>query len=618
MRNILYIFISIGFAIVINSCEYNPIGEYERKANENVAAPDIQVLDLNLDNDTVFLYTGLDVAFRFISSAQSIKNVKFTVDGKEAYNNSIANGQFYIDYGKINEGNHTLHLEITTATGSGSIADHLGAEGFLFSKSWILVVDKSFYSKTTATSFNGFLKLSWPKYRNSDFGEYIVTRYIGSGHEAEIGRSVLPEFIDSSYVGEGASYYVNVSTSGGKTIPWGQKNVNAELPVLSLYPSENHEYAIKWGKYKYYNAVGSFNLKRSFDNGYTYSVVKSTSLYSDSSMIIPGAYFGDQVNFRLNIVPAKNNVMNIPDNYYMFETRLETNAGIKFIDVDTRLEEIYQVSPDEFVGLDRCSYLNRYSISKKCTVQHMTYQPQECSGCEFRLVAASPGGKYLTSPHLCEGYTMMIPSDNLNNYTIHNLTSIPLLYPVYMSDIGTAMVNTSADGFYIIDMNTNATLAHYNKAGFKSKGISISPRGNYILLSDDSVHLVKLDGSVFTNIWSDDKSKFPKFFGFDISNPEQLAFWDGNVLSIKDCSSFSTINEFPLTDSTLFNIDYYNKELLTYTPGAPGHLHIRDYSDGRLLSDIPVNMDLTMWWYIKVFLFNHYLVCTNGFMDLFE
>jgi dipeptidyl aminopeptidase/acylaminoacyl peptidase len=185
-----------------------------------------------------------------------------------------------------------------------------------------------------------------------------------------------------------------------------------------------------------------------------------------------------------------------------------------------------------------------------------------------------------------------------------------------MSDIGTALVNTSSSGFYVIDMKTNATLAHYEKSG--SKGISISPEGNYILFSDDSVHLVKLTGSTFKKIWSDDLSKLPKFFGFDVTNPEQLTFWDGNVLSIKDCSSFSTINEFPLTESILCNVDYYNNEFLTYKPGTPGHLYIRDYSTGGLKSDIPVNLDLSMWWNIKVYLFNHYLVCNNGFMDLFE
>lgn len=619
MRNIFFIFIIISILVVINSCEYNPFGEYERIANENVTPPDIQVLDLNLDNsDTIFLYSGLEVAFRFASASQNIKNVKFAVDGIEKYNDKITDGQFYVDYGNIKEGDHTLLLEIVTATGSGSIADHLGAEGFNFSKSWVLFVDKSYYSKTTASSFNGRLKLSWPKCRSSDFREFIIGRYLSSG-SAEIGRSVISEFIDSSYVGEGASYFVNAVTSDGKTIPWGHMNVSAELPVLSVYQSQDHQYSIKWGRYKYYNAVGSFNLRRSIPNLYSYTVVKSTSLYSDSTMFLPGVYFGDMVDFRLNIVPEKNNVMNIPDNYYMFERRLKTNAGIKFIDADTRLEEIFQVSSDEFVGLDNCYYLNRYSISKKSSVQRMTYQPSGCSGCQFRLVASSPGGKYLTSAHLCDGFTMMIPTDNLNNFTLHDLKSIQgAYYPVYMSEMGTALVNTSSDGFYVIDMKTSATLAHYKKYGLNSKGISISPGGDYILFSDDSIHLVKLTGSQFKKIWSDDVSKLPKFFGFDVTNPEQLTFWDGNVLSIRDCSSFSTINEFPLTESTLFNVDYYNQEFLTYKPGTPGHLYIRDYLNGRLLNDIPVNLDLTMWWYIKVYLFNHYVVCNNGFMDLFD
>lgn len=366
MRNILYIFISIGLAIVLNSCEYKPVGEFESNADENVAPPEIQVLDLNLDNnDTIILYSGLEVAFRFASSSQSIKNVKFTVDGKETYNANIANGQFYIDYGKINEGDHTLLLEIVTATGSGSIAEHLGAEGFLFSKSWILVVDKSFYSKTTATSFNGFLKLAWPEYRNSDFKEYIVTRDKGSYHVVEIERSKNHVFIDSSYVGEGASYFVNVFTSSGKTIPWGHPIVNPELPLLSVYTSETHQYAIKWEKFKYYNAVGSFNLSQSFDNGITYTGVKSSNVYSDSAMIISDAYFGDKVYFLLNIVPGKNNIMYNPDNHLMFESRLATNLGFKFINENSRLEGIYQVSSDEFIGNDRCIYLNRYSVSKK-------------------------------------------------------------------------------------------------------------------------------------------------------------------------------------------------------------------------------------------------------------
>jgi len=618
MRNILYIFISIGFAIIITSCEYKPVGEFERNADENVAPPEIQVLDLNLDNnDSIFLYTGLEVAFRFASTSQNIKNVKFTVDGQETYNASITNGQFYVDYGKINEGNHTLLLEIVTATGSGSIAEHVGAEGFLFSKSWILIVDKSFYSKTTATSFNGFLKLAWPEYRNSDFREYIVTRDKGSYNEVELERSKNHVFIDSSYVGEGASYFVNVSTSDGKTIPWGHPIVKSELPLLSVYASETHQYAIKWGKFKYYNAVRSFNLAQSFNNGFTYTQLKSTNVYSDSAMIIPNAYLGDNLYFLLSIVPRGNNIMYNPDNHLMFEIKLETYTGFKFISRDTRIEEIFQVSSSEFVYSDRCSSLYRYSVSTKNSVDYMTYQPLTCSGCLFIGLAVSPAGKYLTSlHHLCDGNAMLIPTDNLNNYSLHNLTSITLSSPLYVSDIGTAIANTTSAGFYIYDLKTNLALAHYNKAGFQSKGISISPGGNYIFMTDDSLRMVNLNGTTFSNSWSDAKDNLPEYFGFDSSNPEQFAEWNGNVLSVKRCSNFSTIYEFPLTDSMIMNIDYFNRKILTYTPGTPGHLYIRDYSNGQLLSTIPVNLEIVEWNKL-FFLINNTIVCTNGFMDFY-
>jgi hypothetical protein len=612
MRNILYTFISIGFAIVINSCEYKPLGVYERDANENVTPPEIQVLDLNLDNsDTIFLYTGLEVAFRFASTSQSIKNVKFTVDGIEKYNDKFTSGQFYIDYGNIKEGNHTLLLEIVTPSGSGSIADHLGSEGFLFSKSWILVVDKSFYSKTTATTFDGFLKLSWPKYRSSEFREFIISRSLYTG-SAEIGRTVIPEFTDSSYVGEGTGYSVTAVTWDGKTISWGHKNLSAELPLLTIYQTQDHQYSIKWGSYKYYNAVGSFILSRSIPNYYSYTVVKTTSHYSDSTMFLPGLYFGDAVDFKLNIVPLKNNPMNTPNNFYFFERKLHSSAGIKFVDSNTGLEEIFQVSPDEFVGDDNCDYLNRYSISKKSLVERMTYQHNSCDACLFSHLVVSPAGKYLTSiSHLCDNYTMLIPSDNLNKYTIHNLAPIPQISYLYVSDIGTAIANTTSTGFYIYDLNTNSTIAHYTKAGFKPKGLSISQGGNYIYLTDDSLRLVKLNGSTFSNIWSVDKNR-SLYFSFDSSNPEHLTIWNGSVLSVKDCSSFSTIYEFPLTDSNIINIDYFNKQMLTYSPGTPGHLHIRDYSNGQLLSDIPININP---WEIR--LFNHSLVCLTGFMDFY-
>jgi len=135
-------------------------------------------------------------------------------------------------------------------------------------------------------------------------------------------------------------------------------------------------------------------------------------------------------------------------------------------------------------------------------------------------------------------------------------------------------------------------------------------------MTDDSLRMVNLNGTTFSNSWSDAKDNLPEYFGFDSSNPEQFAEWNGNVLSVKRCSNFSTIYEFPLTDSMIMNIDYFNRKILTYTPGTPGHLYIRDYSNGQLLSTIPVNLEIVEWNKL-FFLINNTIVCTNGFMDFY-
>jgi hypothetical protein len=128
--------------------------------------------------------------------------------------------------------------------------------------------------------------------------------------------------------------------------------------------------------------------------------------------------------------------------------------------------------------------------------------------------------------------------------------------------------------------------------------------------------LVKFNGSSFTKIWSDAISNIPEYLEFDGTNPEQIAVWDGEIFSIRRCSNYSSVYEFPLTDSLILNIDYFNKKLLTYTPGTPGHLYIRDYINGHIISTVPVNIQPIRGNQI-VYLINNAIVGDNGFLEYY-
>ena len=608
---IVLLFLLVCF---LHSCEYDPKGIYERNVTKDIPPPDIQIVDLNLDNDTVFLYAGIPVNFRFSSTNQEIRSVRFiiddTIDKYTAYSNS---GVFNVDYGEFIEGRHKLLLEIVTASGTGSIAEHMGAEGYLFSKTWELEVNNSYKSQVKASVSNGLLKLVWPEYRSTDFKYYILYRVDFVNDATEIRKLVNHEFIDSSYVGEGGGYTINVYTQKGKLLTWGHIDIPEDLPELSIITTESNQYVLAMQKSKYYNAVDTFQISQSFNNGATYSKTNSIINPNDTALNLATSFFGDQVNFKLKLVPKNKNIYYFEENYGSFESYLEHELGFRFGDQNDNLYNICQVNRDEFAYVSGCSILLRYSVSQKREVEKLEYQPTGCSGCNFGILAISSSGKYITNYAICSFNLMLIPSDNMKNYITRDLEPFTgLNYPLIpVSDSGTGLVNNVNGGFYVFDFNNNLSLAFYKKDIGGGSGLNISPDGESIVLTDDSLRLVHFNGSQFTNIWSNSKTNQPKYFAFDAVNPGQLVYWNGSVFSVKLCDDFSTVYDFPLTDASILSIDYFNKEMLTYTSGSPGHLNVRSYSDGSLIKVIPVNIDPT-YWYNSCYLVNHAIVCMKG------
>jgi hypothetical protein len=601
----------------LQSCEYDPAGIYERKVTKDMPPPEIQILDLNLDNDTVFLYPGIPVNFRFSSSNQAIKRIKFVVDDTiEKFIGYSNSGVFNLAYGEFTQGMHKLLLEIATASGTGSIAESIGAEEYLFSKTWKLNVNNSYKSQVKASVSNGFLKLVWPEYRSSDLKYYIVYKVDLFNNAVEIKKPKIAEFVDSSYVGEGDGYTINVYTQKGKVFTWGHIDMPKNLPKLSIITTETNQYVLKMTKSKYYNAVDTFKINQTryyLDTYLINSIIKSTQNPNDTLTYLSNSFFGDELEFKLKLVPKYRNVKYLPDSYGSFESNLESVLGFHFLDQYSRIDKMAQVNHDEFVYVDYCYKLIRYSLSQKRTVEELQYQSSICSGCNFGISAFSSSGKFITNYAICSFDVMLIPSNNLKNYITRNIAPFSgNNYPlIFVSDNGTGIVNNLNGGFYVFDFNTNSSLSFYQKDTGEGTGLNISPDGKYIILTDDSLRLVHFNGSQFKDIWSNSITNQPKYFAFDAINSGHLVYWNGSVFSVKLCENFSNLYEFPLTDGSILNIDYYNEKILTYTPGSPGHMYVRSYTDGSLLKTIPVNMNpLTFTNFC--YLINNAIVCERG------
>jgi hypothetical protein len=606
------ILVQVLFSLFFYSCEFETDKVYERKVDKDADPPEITVVDLDLESDTIFLFNGRNIAFLFTSSNQKINIVRFNVDGNEAAIYSSGEGIFLLDYGNINEGEHTLVLEVITGSGTNSIADILGAEGYVFSKTWVLNVYKDYNTKLDTRVKNGCLNFSWEKYPVPDFKEYIIYREKSYYEKIEVGRTTSVEFTDCSYVGEGGRYFVEVLKKDGQLFSWGYVELYQELPVLSFIGTFDNEYTIKWSKSKYYNAVDIFQLSANTGYGWNFINVKETRNPQDTSWNISSSLlFGDNIDLKLLLIP-KNSVIYTSDENYRFESVLyEVELGFRFKAGLVNAYHITQVSADEFIYILNCDSLVRYSVSQKRAVEKLTYAPSHCSMCKFLNFKVSPSGKYLTTRVDCEYDLMLANIQDLQDNKRYNLQSYSGQYSISdvpVSDKGTGIVTGTASGFYVYDFNTSSSLGYYNKEIYGGTGLSISSDGNYIFLKDDLFRLVSFANAQFTSIWNYPGSDIPKYYEFHGTDPERLVIWNGSLFSVRKCSDFTEYYNFSLTDNSILSVDYFRNELLTY---SDGHLFVRSLTDGSLIKDIPVNIDPTNWFYACI-LVNHAVICTTG------
>jgi hypothetical protein len=598
-------------ALILYSCEFEPHKVYQRTAEENVSAPEIQVVELNLNYDTIFLYTQKQIHFSFVSSNQAILAVRFTIDDTEKYLVNSNSGVFNLDYRMFTNGIHTMVLEVYTASGSGSIAEHMGMEGFIFSKSWVLYIDQNNSYNVKSTISDGFLKLYWNRYRGYDFKEYVIYR-TGWGTDMELARLKSGFFIDSSYVGETARYGVEVVTVTGTNILWGNLELQKDLPRLQFTVSENNEYRVIWNKPKYYAAVDTIRLAQSNNYGINSNTTYATHNTDDTTHILTSAFFGDDIELTLRLEP-KNNIGYIPDYYSLFQVVLDyITVGFPFGTRKKSIFDVNQVDKDEFIYIAGCDSLVRYSVSGKRIVEKLGYEPIGCSMCNFISIAVSPSGRFLTTSVDCNRDAMLANSRNLGSHAIRDLKSLTgnLYGPeLPVSDAGRILVKNGSGGFYLYDFNADSTIGFYYKdIYYTTEPLAISLNGDYILLRHDSLRLVHFNDLQFIDIWSHSRFPEPDFYEFDGNEPERMVIRNGDLFSVKKCSDFSTVREFSINDTEIMDIDYYNNKLLTW---STGNLYVRSFEDGSLLYTIPFRHDPS-FWYNYCFLVDNAIVCMKG------
>ncbi len=307
--------------LLFSGCFYEPTGEHFKELEQEGTPPYVEV-ELNFDTDTLYICNNEWVLFRYQLNGDKVNWARFILDGRETSPNPDQQGGVELSwyFPGFQPGIHTLSMQLYTRSGTGSIADHLGAEGFLLQKDWVLKIvdDWEIGPAVVGNSFeNGLLNIHWKKYMGLNFEQYKVYKYVQpSGLPDQLVASVTDQHqtsvADPNYHGENSRYYVVVNDRyRGKST-----DIEGPLPQVTAANNAQGDIVLRWEKPAFWAALKGYRI---MDDDISWTNAGFIPLYlveepRVDSFLIPDPYFAHKYDLWLQLDPKNNS-------YYEFHTR---------------------------------------------------------------------------------------------------------------------------------------------------------------------------------------------------------------------------------------------------------------------------------------------------------
>ena len=575
-------FIFLLLIVIITSCQFIPddVHYVERSKPES---PEVEIIELSLDTDSIFLTDFQNIRFQFSAGKHSIMQVGILIDGEEKYVRSNYRDNFTIKASDLSEGIHKLSFSVITNSNSGSIADLLGYEGFQFiSNEWTLVCVKndrraSFIHKQIE---NGKLKLSWEEHNKVNFKSYRITKkYDNFAGIVKEFRTTVPYLVDEAYVGETAYYdvYTEYNSSAGYEFHWAEIAFKNSLPLIQIRRNPENGYEIFWENNQFEQAVKNYrliDLKSPADTVILWQGDPS----DDNHFAMAGAVFGNKISYRLVAIPKLPDKLFNNDDLLFHSTSYDGLVGERSF----TYTQIAAVGEQELLLL-KDNFIYRYSVSKEKLLDSLTYSWTHC-GQGYGRFSLSPGRKYFTASESCNNKLVLMQPGNLADYKSypidHIITQGMRFNSLPVSDNG-IVVAKDYNGVHIYDVLRDELIGSviFNES---VEATGISSLGNYFAIQTSILRFYKITNQKVITVWESNHlySFIFNSYAYDPEKPDQIILHDGSTLYHKNASDFTTIKSFPLKEENIVNYDFFTRRLLAW---SDGYLSVYSIDDGELI-----------------------------------
>lgn len=572
------------------SCEFEPYGDYYKEVDPNTEVPNLNV-ELNIENDTIVIDQPEKITFFFKSNNKQIQWVRVLINGNECGIFEQNYGEFWINSHCFNysPGIYSLTLEAFTNSGTGSIADHLQVEGFLFSKTWKLIIKDDLNYSMNVNSIvneNNSVWISWDKYYGLNFKNYVVFK--SSDTVAVINEQEQNFVFDSAYVGEEVYYHVKVNTTTGKEYVVNGMGFEDTLPQVYVHKVENNKMTLAWDKSKYINNVAGYELYIRIPGSQNYSLLEYIENAKDTSIVLENLWFGTENDFILVTMPKK--LPSYLSDFWSKRFKLGTiTTGL--------IGESYNWKEIQTPFGDYMYYLHGDTITEYNFINEEITSNIKLQG----------DVSYSTKFYVSSNRKYIIVYLNNEEFIIYNidkkLQTKHLIKDFsdesYMggrpaiSDNGIFVSGLANNGLLVYDFENNKVL-YEGKLKNHSSWNEISSNGKY-LYKMDLGRLYEIGFDTIIDISNDIEGiESYSFIKFVPNQPENVAYQNGDYLFTLNLSTLEVVSSCFVPNTDVYRVDYNSNKILG---GSDDKLCIFDLESGQLLWEYPTILSWTfrMW-----------------------
>jgi len=296
------------------SCDYElhevPMND---KVKQPYEGPPIQI-NLNGYHDTIKVGGRVNFSYSISGTNNKILAVEISIDNTILHQYVADNKQsfsFVLDPADLPNGQYNLHISVITSSGTGSIAEKLGGEGYQYELDWPILIDKAGPSGDYAISFEKVhspegVKLTWTAFNHVNFFNYVVYRQYRVVQQQPEAIAVIANPLQSYYIdldfweGQDAVYFVRIVTQNDH-YDGSMCNFTDQLSGLSATWHNNGTIDVRWNMAQNTASFGGYYVFTSYSDTPTETQLVSNPKDTSCTFQNPGLPNG--INIYFAIIP---------------------------------------------------------------------------------------------------------------------------------------------------------------------------------------------------------------------------------------------------------------------------------------------------------------------------